>query len=493
MCTNNKILFVKVILMIFASGIIFRQSGHGQPLNQRLSEIENGGLTSEAGLLINPCSQTNVDNPIFIEEINPYFSINHYQLKGGKPIHAMIIKGPPKPPEHENETRAAGISLIKIAKALPDFPSFNWVFGSSAVSGAMIAAYYDRFGYSSIYTGPTNDGIYPTTDTGFGNWVDSISDTYPENPLVASHFGVDGRQAPGSIENYWVSIESHSPDPFVANGWVEHGWGEAIGDYMKTSQSQFGNRDGWTRFYYNAFSTEKLTCADLEESGYFYHDGNYGRKLFYESRGYLVKDCYTQATDNKVVGGFSFEDFKAEIDGGHPVMIHIAGHTMVGFGYENDFVLVRDAWDSNPKNIYAMPWGGHYYGMELWAVSIVHPGSKNLPPEGIYLSENFVFDQMPIGWVVGKFSTEDPNLGGRYTYSLVPGDGGADNDSFSIDRDRLRTKQIFQSEIKNTYNIRVRSTDQGGLWVEKRFEISVIPGTGRGIIFIPIVFGGNWN
>ena len=38
-------------------------------------------------------------------------------------------------------------------------------------------------------------------------------------------------------------------DPYITNGWTQHTWGEAIGDYMKTSQSAYGNTDGSTSFY----------------------------------------------------------------------------------------------------------------------------------------------------------------------------------------------------------------------------------------------------
>jgi len=41
-----------------------------------------------------------------------------------------------------------------------------------------------------------------------------------------------------------------------------------------------------------------------------WNDGTYGRKLFYEARGYTVTDCYNQKTDNNA-GGFTFAMYKA--------------------------------------------------------------------------------------------------------------------------------------------------------------------------------------
>ena len=100
-------------------------------------------------------------------------------------------------------------------------------------------------------------------------------------------------------------------------------------------------------------------------------DGTYGRKLFYEAKGYTVTDCYSQTTDNKVSGGFSFADFKAQIDANRPVMLNLDGHTIVGVGYDDstNTVYIHDTWDNNN---HTMTWGGSYSGMELLSVSIVN-------------------------------------------------------------------------------------------------------------------------
>ena len=75
------------------------------------------------------------------------------------------------------------------------------------------------------------------------------SDTYPNNPLIASHNGLDGRSTRGSIDDYWISYGSSASDPYITGAWTQHAWGDAIGDYMKTSQSAHGNIDGSTSFY----------------------------------------------------------------------------------------------------------------------------------------------------------------------------------------------------------------------------------------------------
>jgi hypothetical protein len=320
------------------------------------------------------------ESPV-VEVINPYFSIEHYTLADGTQLSGYIINGPPTPPAgyaHEPATVKPSI----IAGILPDFPSYDWVFGCSAVSGAMIAAYYDRGAYPNMYAGPTNGGVMPLTDASWATWSDG-AETYPNNPLIASHNGVDGRSTYGSIDDYWVQYGSSAADPYIGN-WTQHTWLTAIGDFMKTSQSAFNNTDGSTHFY-NWDDNSKLTCSAMEnlQANPTYKvsdlDGTYGRKLFYEARGYTVSDCYNQNTDNNYAGGFSLANFQAEIDAGNPVLLNLYGHSIVGYGYDGSTVYLRDTWDNNPANTYTMTWGESYAGRELLSVSVVHLAGASGP------------------------------------------------------------------------------------------------------------------
>jgi hypothetical protein len=326
-----------------------------------------------------------------LQQINKYFSTQTITYSDGTSLGRNIINGPPKPPP--------GYELERTSVALPEsdqeagvktltVPAFNWVFGCSSVSGAMIAGYYDRNGYPNMYTGPTDGGVMPLNNSSWGTWSDGDS-TYPNLPLAASHNGVDGRATKGSIDDYWVQYESTASDPYITGAWTEHAWGSAIGDYMKTSQSAYGNTDGSTAFYNWDISPSQLTCADMVSYTVNTLDGTYGRKLFYEARGYTVTDCYNQKTDNTVAGGFSFAQYKAEIDAGRPVMLGLEGHTIVGVGYDDSTstVYVHDTWDYSN---HTMTWGGSYSGMQLLSVSIVNLKTIVPPTQsgGFYVIRN---------------------------------------------------------------------------------------------------------
>lgn len=330
-----------------------------------------------SGITIQPDRATaQGDTPNFVvqgrEEVNPYYTIEHLVFEDGTAIDRNIINGPSKRPGGEEPDLSGEQGVDGM---ISNFPSFDWVYGYSAVSAAMISAYYDRNGFPNLYTGSTNGGVYPLTDTDFGTWSDGY-EVYPNNPLVASKNGVDKRTTRGSIEDYWVKYNSTSEDPYITNGWTEHQYGTAVGDYMKTSQSAFGNVDGATGFY-SRTDAQKLTCAQMDDWD-IVDDGTVGIRNFFQARGYPVAECYNQKTSNNN-GNFTLTDFQRYIDSGHPVLINLEGHSIVGYGYSGSTIYIRDTWSSNVNFRPTMTWGGSYKNMRMQSVSVVVP----IPPANL--------------------------------------------------------------------------------------------------------------
>jgi YD repeat-containing protein len=310
----------------------------------------------------------------------PYYATQTFVAPDGTSLERAIISGPPTPPP--------GYELQRTAVALPvpnpeagtnslTVPTYQWTFGCSATSGAMILGYWDRNGYSSMYTGPTNGGVAPLDGTSWPDWNDGHANYHQQCPFAASKTGWDGRVTKGSFDDYWVSYLGGAADPYIAGNWYPHAWGDAIGDYMYTSQSKADttdgtNDDGSTQFWNYTSSGSQLTCSALDGMGYpYYIDGTVGRRNFYQAKGYTVSTCYNQNTDNKASGGFSFAQYMAEIDAGRPVMLNLVGHTIVGVGYNTtgNTVYIHDTWDNST---HSMTWGGSYSGMDLYSVSIVN-------------------------------------------------------------------------------------------------------------------------
>lgn len=105
--------------------------------------------------------------------------------------------------------------------------------------------------------------------------------------------------------------------------------------------------------------------------------------------------------------------------------------------------------------------------------SVIRVAPANDAPTDIALSPSSIDENNAANATVGTFTTTDVDVADTYTYTLVTGGGHADNGSFTILGNALRLKNPANYEVKSTYNIRVRSLDAGGLWVDKMFVVTV--------------------
>ncbi|MHC5925414.1 CARDB domain-containing protein, partial [Nostoc sp.] len=97
----------------------------------------------------------------------------------------------------------------------------------------------------------------------------------------------------------------------------------------------------------------------------------------------------------------------------------------------------------------------------------------NSAPTDISLNVSSVNENVPANTVVSTFTTTDPDTGNTFSYSLVAGTGDTDNAAFAITNNTLKINASPDFESKSSYSVRVRSTDNGGLFVEKALTIQV--------------------
>ena len=97
----------------------------------------------------------------------------------------------------------------------------------------------------------------------------------------------------------------------------------------------------------------------------------------------------------------------------------------------------------------------------------------NFAPTDITLSSEAINENKSSGTTVGTLSSTDADFGDTFTYTLVAGIGDADNASFSVSGSDLLSAASFNHEMKDSYSIRVRTTDANGLWYEEEFTITV--------------------
>jgi hypothetical protein len=98
----------------------------------------------------------------------------------------------------------------------------------------------------------------------------------------------------------------------------------------------------------------------------------------------------------------------------------------------------------------------------------------NEVPTDIASSSNTVAENAGVNALVGTLSTTDQDPSDTFIYTLVAGAGATDNAAFNFDGTSLRATNSFNYESKSSYSVRVRSTDSGGSFFEKAFNINVI-------------------
>ncbi|QNI94103.1 RTX toxin determinant A [Synechococcus sp. A15-127] len=91
----------------------------------------------------------------------------------------------------------------------------------------------------------------------------------------------------------------------------------------------------------------------------------------------------------------------------------------------------------------------------------------------VVLSVSTFDENLTPGSAVATLITTDPDSGDTHAYSLVTGDGDADNSAFTIDGDQLKIVDSPDFETKSSYSIRVQEKDSGGLTFEKSFTLTV--------------------
>jgi hypothetical protein len=112
-------------------------------------------------------------------------------------------------------------------------------------------------------------------------------------------------------------------------------------------------------------------------------------------------------------------------------------------------------------------------GLSTEQTFTIQVADVNEAPVSLALGNDMLAENLASGATVGTLATGDPDAGDTFTYTLVSGVGSDDNGSFTISGDKLLAAASFDFEAKNTYTVRVRTTDAGGVGIERTFTIHV--------------------
>ena len=292
-------------------------------------------------------------------------------------------------------------SISALARAqsyvyIDDVPDYTWYAGCFGTASGNLMGFWDRNGFPDFYTGPTGGGLAP---------LDTFSTANKGiRSMWASKAGVDGRPADqyGHIDDYvglnvsdnMDSYESTADDPYVLRGRPEHK-PDCIGDFIGLNQKKWtslagecdGNIDAYSFVFWDKTGARRVNHAQTNSStGQYTPDIQSGLRAWTRYRGYDA-DVFTQLTsfnpERTVAAGFTYNDVKAEIDAGYPVLCFLQPatqfyrnlsdpvpmkanpeiHGVLIYGYYDDpaggypqTVLIRTSWGS-----------GSGYGPQSWS------------------------------------------------------------------------------------------------------------------------------
>lgn len=259
-------------------------------------------------------------------------------------------------------TTPAGITAHVQGGALT-VPDYDWWYGCSPTSAGMMMGFYDRNGYAGL----RYDNLVPGTVAESSNFANP---TAAVNQVIASS---------GHIADFYVG-------PYLASGDdvpAPHHSFDSLADFMGTSQDSVANVNGSTTFY-NFTNGARLYAWQALAFGIKDSSGMYGLWEYEQYAGYGLGDLVDQNIFNQYIDtrglayGFSFAEYMAEIDAGRPVMIHVEGHSMVGYGYDaaTSEVLLHDTW---VEGEHRMVWGTNYAGMDHFGVTVMELTGGTLP------------------------------------------------------------------------------------------------------------------
>lgn len=180
------------------------------------------------------------------------------------------------------------------------------------------------------------------------------------------------------------------------------------------------------------------------------------------------------AATGTTIGTFATTDVDANDSHTYTFVQGAGAADNAAFTITNNTLMSNAVYDFETKDTYTIRVrstdAGNNWIEDVFTINITDGNDK---PTDVTITVLHVDENSPIGSAIGFFSTLDPDTLDAFTYTLVSGAGSTDNGSFSILANKLQVNDHFNFETKNSYDIRVRSTDSNGGSIEKAMTIGI--------------------
>ncbi len=177
---------------------------------------------------------------------------------------------------------------------------------------------------------------------------------------------------------------------------------------------------------------------------------------------------------NTVVGTISTEDQDSGDSHSYALVSGSGDDDNGSFNIMSNELLTSESFDFEVKNSYSIRLqtdDGN--GGVLEEALLIGINDGNDSPSDITLNTTMVDENIPLETVVGSFTAADQDTGESFTYSLVPGTGDDNNDSFTIQSGELRSASEIDYETTSSLSIRIEVEDSQGATYQKSFILSV--------------------
>ena len=250
-------------------------------------------------------------------------------------------------------------------KLLPyTMPRAEYMYGCAATASGMLLGYYDLYGYTVNYEHYDLSNLIEGTISVNSRGSDGGSIYDMKDPSLLCQFIA----SEGYVARFYEKTpEEELPYTFV-NGDPNLGlrisaW-DSLADHLGTGQYWRQNGDFSTTTYTGSLSMIENTSQEYTVDGLSapirFSGMKFGLSILVEDRGYSLDG---EATATRETDEFTFQDYKAEIDAGRPVLISLRagnyGHMVIGYGYnETDSTLIfDDTYEADRR----MTWDGTYH------------------------------------------------------------------------------------------------------------------------------------
>jgi hypothetical protein len=350
-----------------------------------------------------------------------------------------------------------GLDIIDISN--PTVPIFRGSYNTHGAYGVQIV---DNYAYVA---------------DGYGGLkiIDVSNFTNPQSPtnLALSNSTIAENQARRTVVGTFTSTDSNTSDSFTYR--LVTGTGDTDNALFAISGTQLQSNAVFDFETQNSYSIRVRTT---DQSGLtFEKQLTIGVTDINETPTNLTL-FNTSIAENQAVGTIVGTLTTTDSDTGNTFTYSLvtgtgstdnALFTIVGNQLRSNGIFDFETKNSYSIRVRSTDQGGLSFEKQL----IIGVTNLNERPTDLTLSNTSIAENQTVGTAIGTFSSTHPNTGNTFTYSLVTGLGDINNALFAITGNQLQSNSIFDFETKNTYSIRVRTTDQGGLTFEKQLTIGI--------------------